>query len=69
MTNYLCYSKKNSISTLLSYYTTKIWFEKKNRLAFSDRHIPKLDPEVSEDENKGLLINWNNSPAVSPKLK
>ena len=29
----------------------------------------KLDPEVSEDENKGLLINWNNSPAVSPKLK
>ena len=28
----------------------------------------KLEPEVSEDENKELLISWNNSPVI-PKLK
>ena len=28
----------------------------------------KLDPEILEEENKELLINWNNSP-VNPKLQ
>ena len=28
----------------------------------------KLDPEILEEENKELLINWNDSP-VNPKLE